>query len=352
MTHATAFELLVFGMLGLPMLRADAFLDVNGVYTTIAVPGAEPGTTVASSINDLGQIAGWFVNGSGTTEGFVDTNGVFTTFGPPPSFLPGPPASFDSQAPVVGINDAGQVVGNSFVVEAIPGGPFVFLYANGVSTILAEEVGTTAEATGINNSGQSTVGNVGSFLLSGILNVNTGSFTELLYMGNITAAWGINNAGEVVGVASGLGDFLWLNGTFTPISLPGQPSGINDSGQIIGNAGGIIGNTGGFGYLDTNGVIQTIDVPGSTGTVAYGINDAGDIVGTFTPVPEPASLLLAAAGLAVIALLKRYRAAHCIDSLAPASFSRIEIGARALDASVSRATRNVCSSASRPEITE
>ena len=46
------------------------------------------------------------------------------------------------------------------------------------------------------------------------------------------------------------------------------------------------------------------------------------------------------------------RGSHCVDSLAPANFSRIEIGARARDASVSRATKNVCSNASRPEITE
>jgi uncharacterized membrane protein len=99
-------------------------------------------------------------------------------------------------------------------------------------------------------------------------------------------------------------DFLWVNGTFTLISLPFGPSGINDSGQIIGNLGG-------FGYLDTNGIIQTIAVPGSTSTVAYGINDAGEIVGTFIPavVPEPASLVLAAAGLIGIALLRRYCAA-------------------------------------------
>jgi uncharacterized membrane protein len=89
-----------------------------------------------------------------------------------------------------------------------------------------------------------------------------------------------------------------------PISLRGAPSGINDSGQIVGNAGA-------YGYLDTNGVIQTIEVPGSTGTVARGINDAGEIVGTFTPavVPEPASFVLAAGGLIGIALLRRYRAA-------------------------------------------
>jgi hypothetical protein len=304
MTHATALKLVVFGMLGLPMLRADAFLDVNGVFSTFAVPGAEPGTTVATSINDLGQIAGWFVNSSGATEGFVDTNGVFTTFGPPP--LGGNTTSL--LVNVTGINDAGQVVGNFFNSQAIPPGPNSFLYVNGVYTFLVN----LGAVNGINNSGEVIIYGMGEPLsFSNIYGVNGPVSNvgngEVIYPGvQVTEALGINNAGEVVGVAilppEAPFDFLWVNGIFTLINLPGTPSGINDSGQIIGNVGG-------FGYLDTNGVIQSIDVPGSTGTVALGINDAGAIVGAFTPVPEPASLVLAAAGLTVIALLKRYRAA-------------------------------------------
>jgi probable HAF family extracellular repeat protein len=306
MTHTSALKLVVFGMLGLPMLRADAFLDVNGVFTTIAVPGAGD-TTVARSINDLGQIAGWFTNSSGVTQGFVDTNGVFTTFGAPPyggsatSFVLSPFDDLVPAPPVTGINDAGQVVGNFNINSAMPPGPYAFVYANGVYTILEVLSG----ANGINDSGQIiSFGESAGFFASEIFGPS--GIVNLIYPGALsTDALAINNAGEVVVVVDEVGtfsDFLWVNGTFTPISLPGTPSGINDSGQIIGNAGE-------YGYLDTNGVIQTIDVPGSTGTVAYGINDAGDIVGTFTPavVPEPASLVLAAAGLTGIALLKRYR---------------------------------------------
>jgi hypothetical protein len=99
MTYNTVLKLSALCLLGSwQMIHADAFLDVGGVFTTFNVPGAEPDSTVASSINNLGQIAGWFVNSSGITEGFVDTDGVFTTFAPPPSSPPHSPVLLMSQA--------------------------------------------------------------------------------------------------------------------------------------------------------------------------------------------------------------------------------------------------------------
>ena len=74
------------------------------------------------------------------------------------------------------------------------------------------------------------------------------------------------------------------------------------------------------GFLLDNGNYTTIDVPGSSLTAAMGINDAGQIVGTYvlpdgtyhgflaTPVPEPSTLLLLAIGtLGVIGWAWRQR---------------------------------------------
>src|SRR3954451_19180238 len=76
--------------------------------------------------------------------------------------------------------------------------------------------------------------------------------------------------------------------TFTEIIVPGASSavafGINDAGQIVGSFGD---STGGHGFLDTAGSFTQIDVPGAFGTGASGINDAGQIVGSFSSTPGP-----------------------------------------------------------------
>ena len=69
---------------------------------------------------------------------------------------------------------------------------------------------------------------------------------------------------------------------------------INDSDQFVGSFNVVVnGVQHEHGFLYTNGVFTTIDAPGAVDTFLTGINDAGEIVGIFTPAPEPASLLLA-----------------------------------------------------------
>jgi uncharacterized membrane protein len=52
-----------------------------------------------------------------------------------------------------------------------------------------------------------------------------------------TYAYGINDAGQIV-VNSDAGAFLFENGSYTPLNVPGSDgtvvSGINASGQIVG----------------------------------------------------------------------------------------------------------------------
>jgi len=75
------------------------------------------------------------------------------------------------------------------------------------------------------------------------------------------------------------------------------------------------------GFIDANGTITEFDYPGNPGNTAAGINDLGQIVGAFydpsepglyrgflaTPVPEPGTLLLLAAGLACSGLARLRR---------------------------------------------
>jgi probable HAF family extracellular repeat protein len=88
-------------------------------------------------------------------------------------------------------------------------------------------------------------------------------------------------------VASAGADAQTSGYTYTPINDPLGAKGtfaygINDAGQIVG--GYIDSSSNWHGFLDTNGTFTTINVPfGGSSTVAYGINNAGQIVGGTGP---------------------------------------------------------------------
>src|SRR5262249_52923844 len=75
---------------------------------------------------------------------------------------------------------------------------------------------------------------------------------------------------------------------FATIDVPGpapretQPTGINDTGQIVGVLNTFPGQQ---GFLKQGTTYTTFAVPGADRTVASGINDAGQIVGTFDVGP-------------------------------------------------------------------
>src|SRR5262249_14780839 len=81
----------------------------------------------------------------------------------------------------------------------------------------------------------------------------------------------------------GLHGFVDIGGSFTQIDVPGgtftEAFGINDAGQIVGRFRNSTGQLSGF--LNAAGSFTQIDVPGAIDTEAFGINDAGQIVGSF-----------------------------------------------------------------------
>ena len=109
------------------------------------------------------------------------------------------------------------------------------------------------------------------------------TFTQIDFPGSTyTAAYGINDAGQIVGEFGLEHGFLKSGSSFTQIDFPGAAGtaayGINDAGQIVGEFYDIHGNE--HGFLKSGSSFTQIDVPGViNGTKAYGINDAGQIVG-------------------------------------------------------------------------
>jgi probable HAF family extracellular repeat protein len=149
-----------------------------------------------------------------------------------------------SQVIAYGVNDPGQVVG---VGMDDSGNGHGFLYVKGKTTLLdapGAQPGTTAPAA-INDLGQI----VGSY------NDNTtGAFKQ----------------------------FLYFNGSFTTIDLPGNPTGMNNLGDIVGTFGSFTNSSlGEQGFLYSHGKVTVIDYPNSFNTQLGGINDFEQIVGWF-----------------------------------------------------------------------
>ncbi|WP_026602449.1 hypothetical protein [Methylomonas sp. 11b] len=92
-----------------------------------------------------------------------------------------------------------------------------------------------------------------------------------------SGAVSISDAGHVLGFTGDGESFVYKNNSVSWLSVPrySSPTGINSSGVVVGNSGG-------RGIVHSNGVTQIIG--GFSGSpyssVAYGINDAGQIVGS------------------------------------------------------------------------
>lgn len=180
-----------------------------------------------------------------------------------------------------------------------------FLLSAGGTLILSPPPSFFSTATGINNSGQ-IVGVYYNGSLNGYLYSNSGFVTTPI------EGSGINDAGVIVGGAvdtNGVLSYVDAAPGFIGVAL-----GINDLGQIVGTYNGFYGY-GRDGFLDTNGVTTTIDFPGAAINVLQGINDLGEIVGfyattgfgpeqafaynngVFTPINIPGSVSSSANGI-------------------------------------------------------
>jgi probable HAF family extracellular repeat protein len=184
------------------------------------------------------------------------------------------------QSSASGINNAGQVVGNSAAAQLTPGGlpagfhAFRWTAARGMQDLgTLPGPGDFSEARGINDAGHVVGLSAGTdfraFLWTpraGMQNLGT------LPGGDFSEAFGINNAGQVVGrasAASGDRAFLWTSRGGMQDIGPGSANGLNNAGQAVG------GSDDGRAFLWTaRGGIRDIG-PGT----ASDINAVGQVVG-------------------------------------------------------------------------
>ena len=260
-----------------------------GTFTTIDVPGAT--ATVAFAINNAGTIVGRYVT-AGRTHGFVRSpDGEITT-------IDYPGAGFT----VAGaINNRGDIVG----WYTLPTSPTIrhgFLLSDGEYTTFDPPGSIFTNALGINDRGDITgrfctrtpCREPGSGDFHGFL-LRDGEYTIIDVPGATeTNAWKTNDRGDIVGSYTVPGGavrlFLLRDGEFTTIELPAgmalsaDNGGINARGDIVGkycNASPCRIGPSGHGFALTGDEVTTIDVPGATGTSAYGINARRDVTGGY-----------------------------------------------------------------------
>jgi len=270
------------------------------------------------------------INDSGTIAGFDNgvTNAGFTLTLPHAFTVVNFPGAASTQ--VTGINAAGDVSG---IYVDSTGANHGFTRIGGTFTTVDDSASAVFnQALGINNSNET----VGYYTLNPAgapgdiaYSQKGGGFTNInaLLPANFNSqAVGINSAATPwivgfyqsdAGLTTSFG-FVDEGGTIITLrpfsSTFTQALGVNDLGEIVGSYVGADGNT--HGYIDNNGVFTSFDPPGSASTTINGINDKGDIVGFYTnpttdttdgfvgtPVPEPSTWAMMLAGFAGLGFL-------------------------------------------------
>jgi probable HAF family extracellular repeat protein len=211
-----------------------------------------------------------------------------------------------------GLNDAGQVVGESQTANPNNhGDPFLWDSSNGMQDLgtlggppnsLADNSGHSINSQGM-VAGQAAVDSVVShaFFYSDGTKTDLGKLPGVYSQYN-SAAYGLNDAGQVVGYANFIGvfyerAFLWdsQNGIQNLGTLgEGQFSfayGINTSGQVVGDSDVFEGSLEHAFVWDSQNGMQDLNslIPPNSGLElhqARAINDAGQIVGNAGDYPQ------------------------------------------------------------------
>ena len=242
-------------------------------FTTIDAPGAL--NTVVEGINNVGQMVGYYYNDQGfIATGFELDGGNFSFFSDPIGY------STVARA----INDSGLIAGYSYVgSEGVVG----YLYDS--TTFTKIQIGSYPDSyvAGIDNAGD-IVGGYGFGSANGFEQSGT-KFRNVTPPGGQgwASADGINNFGQIVGWSYGNDGFFYQNGKYTVIKVTDQyflteALGINDNGMIVGSYFGCTSSCTEHGFVFFKGKYLSFDFPNAFQTFADGINNAGQVVGTYT----------------------------------------------------------------------
>ena len=246
------------------LLAVAALLPAGTIYSVTDLGGLGGSSSMGFAINSSGSVAGWSQTPSGDQHAFLFSNGSLQDLSP----------NLNADSFAGGINATGTVVGTTY----IDGQPHGTVWGSSVVT----DLGPGTFATGINDAGVIIGGNGHAFLFS------NGVYHDLgvLPGGDWSSAYGVNNLGTVVGNAStaagGFRGFLWTAASGM-VALPtfgganSYATAINNNGEAAGFASLVDGYEHAFSAL--NAVLTDLGTLGGRSSFAYGINDDGNIVG-------------------------------------------------------------------------
>lgn len=294
---------------------------LNGVLATYAAPRQNDGQVGIARINNSGTVAISWESFYYPTTSYLLQNGTYK------QITPLYPNLSERNTRAAAINDSGAVAlsasgtvwecGSNIGCE---GGYYrsrAAVYANGKTTELGGLGAYQAAATDINNTG--VVVGWSQATESSRTQAYIHDHGQVQFLGNGSAV-SINDAGQVLGND---GDNSWFydNGTMT--QLHGSKAlDLNNAGQAIGegswDSGGAWIYTGGQKFSLTSLLAE----PGWRVSDVYDINDKGQILAQayapgaqypvsvlLSPVPEPATYGMLAAGLGIVSLWRRQRRA-------------------------------------------
>jgi uncharacterized membrane protein len=260
--------------------RAETGSERAFSFKTIDVPGAA--ATSPSGINARGDIVGSYVDGTGS-HGYVLRDGEFTTI----DFR-------DAAGTVVagtgaaGIGPSGEIVG-TYTVVGEPGvnvhgylltkqGEFVAVNYPGHTNMIAQRILPDGTILGCRHDDDI----MGS--MKGVVITRSGSEEIGLFASMANGATPDHR--RIVGLyrnmaANRNSGFLIDDGDFTPLVVPGSTGttawDMNQAGEIVG----VYTKAGVHGFVLRDEVYVPVDFPGATATRAFGINARGDVVGSY-----------------------------------------------------------------------
>lgn len=248
----------------------------------------------ATGLNNVGQVIGTYVTGTGDTHGFIT--------GPNGAAIRdlGTLAGF-SDSYALGVNGSGQVVGYASTPDSSqPAHGFITGPDGvGIADLGVTQGGVFSQAFGVNNAGQvaGASGDLDTWVVKAFTSDANGAALRDLSTpdgaGTISVGGAINSAGQVAGFYStegaglrrafatqangvGLRDLGTLVGDDTS-----EAHDINDAGVVVGLSALSTAGTPGHAFITgADGLgLRDLGTLGGAGSFAHGLNNAGQVVG-------------------------------------------------------------------------